>query len=249
MSSSQAKSFHSINIGNKNTWDDWHLVPTSRPLVSPPPVQTHVVEIPGSSEFIDLTETISGRPTYGNRTGSWDFYVINSGQVVYNSSYDVWYERYSTIMDYLQGQLFDIILDDDPAYYYTGRLEVGNWNSAKGNSIIKLSYNVDPYKRDVYGANSRWLWDPFNFETGVIKSYKDLVVRGNLTVTYIAGATSSVPVITVSANGMSVTYNSTAYILSKGANVMNDMHFTEGNNTLIFSGNGRVTIEAIGGIL
>lgn len=35
--------YHSITIGEKNTWDDWHLIPTSRPLVNPPSVNTHLI--------------------------------------------------------------------------------------------------------------------------------------------------------------------------------------------------------------
>lgn len=250
MSSEQAKSFHSITIGNKNTWDDWHLVPTSRPLVTPPPVKTHFVEIPGSDEIIDLTDVLAGRPVYGNRTGSWEFLVINSGQLEPNSDYGEWHERYSTIMAYLQGREHEAILDDDPGYYYEGRFTVGSWSSQKGNSIITISYNVDPYKRDVYGANTRWLWDPFNFETGVIRSYKNMVVRNSLTVKYIStGVISSIPIITTSASGMTVQFDGTTYNLKKGANTMQFMHFEEGENRLVFTGNGRITIEAIGGIL
>ena len=249
MSTQQAKNFHSITIGNKNTWDDWHLVPSSRPLVAPPQAKTHMIQIPGSDNVIDLTETLASRPVYGNRSGSWEFLVINSGQVEYGSSYDEWYERYTTIMQYLHGREYDAILDDDPYYYYRGRFSVDSWNSAKGNSILTINYTVEPYKRDLYGSETRWLWDPFNFETGVIRSYKNLLVRDSLTVVYVAEVVTSVPVITCSASGMTVRHNTTTYRLNKGENVMNGMHFGVGENTLLFRGNGRVTIEAIGGIL
>ena len=249
MSSERAKHYHSINIGNKNTWDDWHLVPTSRPLVSPPSVRTNIIDIPGSSEIIDLTEFLAGRPTYGNRSGSWEFIVINSKQLIPNSSYGEWYNRYSTIMDYLHGQSFDIILDDDPGYYYTGRLSVNDWNSAKGNSLITINYNVDPYKRDIRTANGNWLWDPFNFETGVARAYKNLIVRNTLTITYIVDVADPIPLIQCSANGMTVAHGGTTYSLRKGINTMNEMHLAEGNNTLVFTGNGYVSIEVIGGIL
>ncbi len=39
--------YHSITIGNKNTWDDWHLIPATRPLFNPPTVKTNMVNIPG----------------------------------------------------------------------------------------------------------------------------------------------------------------------------------------------------------
>ena len=28
--------YHSITIGDKNTWDDWKIIPVSRPVVAPP---------------------------------------------------------------------------------------------------------------------------------------------------------------------------------------------------------------------
>lgn len=27
--------YHSITIGDKNTWDDWKMIPVSRPVVAP----------------------------------------------------------------------------------------------------------------------------------------------------------------------------------------------------------------------
>ena len=150
MSSQQAKNFHSITIGTKNTWDDWHLVPTSRPLVSPPPPITSYADLVGGDGSLDLTVSLTTKPTYGNRSGSWDFYVINPGQIVTAEAITaLWATRYSEIMNYLHGKSFDVILDDDPNYFYTGRLAVTSWRSEKDNSTITINYNFDPYKRGV----------------------------------------------------------------------------------------------------
>ena len=56
--------YHSITIGDKNTWDDWHLIPTTRPLFAPPGVKKNIVSIPGGDGSLDLTEALTGRPTY-----------------------------------------------------------------------------------------------------------------------------------------------------------------------------------------
>lgn len=250
MSSDRAKVFHSINIGDRNTWDDWHLVPTSRPLVNPPGVKTHYVTVPGRDGELDLTEALAGRAVFQDRTGEWEFYVINSGQLEYNSNYDEWYNRYTTIMQYVQGQDFKIVLDDDPAYFYKGRISVGQWSSDAGNSRITLKYILGPYKQDLYAYEDRWLWDPFNFETGVIRSYKNLPVNGRTTITYILNVTTaSHPVMTCSAAGMTVIYQGTSYTLKRGRNEMNAITLQEGENVFTFTGNGRVTIQAIGGLL
>lgn len=156
MSTAQAQSYHSITIGEKNTWDDWRLVPSSRPLVSPPPVSTSYAEIVGGDGLIDLTTSLTSSPIYGNRTGSWEFIVINNGQIPYAVSMADWASRFSNILNYLHGKHFDrIILDDEPDYYYTGRLSVEEWVSAKGNSTIRINYNLDPYKRKVSSPSTK----------------------------------------------------------------------------------------------
>ena len=62
--------YHSITFGTKNTWDDWHLIPKTRPLVNPPTVKTNYVDIPCGDGVLDLTETLACRPVHNNRNGS-----------------------------------------------------------------------------------------------------------------------------------------------------------------------------------
>lgn len=157
MSSNQAKSYHSITIGTKNTWDDWHLVCSSRPVINPPPVKSGYMAVTGGDGYYDLTESLAGRPTYGNRTGSWEFIVVNPGQLPSTTAFTGWTALYSGIMDYLQGKKLNVILDDEPTYYYTGRLSVTEWASEPGNSKITISYSLDPYKRQVGHPSNKML--------------------------------------------------------------------------------------------
>lgn len=161
--------YHSITFGNKNTWDDWHLVPASRPTFSMPPLQERYVDIPGLNGPVDLTEAITGYPVYGNRTGSFEFIVMNDwyeadGRLVRGN----WQYRYSEIANYLHGQHMQAQLEDDPEYYYEGRFKLAEWRSEKDYSRISIEYNVGPYKTAVETTTEPWRWDPFNFETGVI---------------------------------------------------------------------------------
>ena len=242
MSSELAKSYHSINIGDANTWDDWHIVPSSRPLIAAPKVKTSFVSLPGGDGGLDLTEVLAGRPTYERRTGSWEFIVMND--------YGDWATRYSDIMAYLQGKEYRIIFDDDPNYYYLGRLSVNEWRSEPYYSRIVIDYNVEPYKYNVDGFGSNWLWDPFNFETGVIQDYRRMIVDGSLSLTYINDSLiSTTPTITSSVNNMKMTFNGTRYNLVKGPNVFANVVFQPGDNPILFQGDGIVSIESIGGRL
>lgn len=127
-----------------NTWEDWHLVPSSRPVIVPPKVQTKYVDIPGADGSLDLTDYLAGRPTFANREGTIDFTVLNNYNI---EGYEyVWSGLYSDIMDYLHGKRKLMILEDDPVYYYQGRFSVDSWATDQHNSKITIGYNLWPYK-------------------------------------------------------------------------------------------------------
>lgn len=233
--------YHSITIGEKNTWDDWRLIPSSRPLFNPPTPKTNTVEIPGGDGVLDLSEALAGRPTYNNRTGSWTFYVTNG--------FKDWSVLYSEIMAYLHGRSFKAFLEDDPGYFYEGRFSVNAWKSNKDYSQITIDYNVGPYKKDVSSSGSDWLWDTFNFETGIIRNYKNLAVSGSLSVVVIGDIMESVPIIICSTSGMTVEHSGNVYNLSKGSNTISKIVLHSGENTLLFTGQGSITIENTGGRL
>lgn len=131
--------YHSVTFGNKNTWDDWFLIPSSRPVFNPPEVKTNYLEIPGSDGVLDLTAALTGSPNYSNRIGSFEFIVDNG--------HKEWFEIYSEISNYLHGQVMKAILEDSPDYYYEGRFSVKEWKSDPTHSLITIDYNVDTYKR------------------------------------------------------------------------------------------------------
>lgn len=134
--------FHSITFKtdteSKNSWIDWHLVPTSRPVIAPPKKKTTTVDIPGADGVLDLSEVVAGKPTYNNRTGTIEFLVQNG--------FKPWAEMYSTVMNYLNGTKKKMILNDDPDYYYEGIIIVSNWVSEQHYSKITIEYDLYPYK-------------------------------------------------------------------------------------------------------
>lgn len=162
--------YHSVTFGDKNTWDDWRLVPSSRPLFNPPAQKVKTLDIPGGDGTIDLSQALTGYPVYQNRVGSIEFVVMND--------FKPWHTAYSDIMDYLHGQSMRAILEDDPEYFYEGRFTVNAWRSEKDWSRIVIDYDVGPYKWSVLSSIDDWLWDPFNFQNGVIRStfFKNITV-------------------------------------------------------------------------
>ena len=142
---------------SKYTYDDWHLIPASRPVIAMPEVVTNFVDIPGMNGSLDNTEAIAGYPVFKARTGTLQFYVEND--------HEFWAAIYEKILSYLHGKELYIMLEDLPLWYYVGRFEVAEWRSESWNSEINIKYNLNPFRYNIYHQTDDWLWDPFNFET------------------------------------------------------------------------------------
>ena len=232
--------FHSITFGDKNTWDDWHLIPVTRPVIAPPQVRSKYVEIPGMDGAYDLTEWLSGRVNYQNRSGTIDFAVENDHMP--------WHVLYSTILNYLHGKRMHVILEDDPEYYYDGRMTVNTWKSDKWYSTIAIGYTMDPWKYRVGSTKERWKWDPFNFYTGVIQNFEAYQVSGSASV-MLYGYAMPAPIKFTCTSPMTMTFSGRTYNLPAGESILEGIGLKEGPNILVFNGNGTIGIDYRGGSL
>ena len=139
--------YHSITFGDfqnnvfvgKNTWEDWHLIPSSRPTVAQTGISTNFSEAPGRKDGpIDLTEYLTGSVVYTKRSGSFEFIVDND--------HEYWETIRSKIVSYLHGKSMKMVLEDDQDYYYEGRFTVSEWRSESWNSKVIIGYTVNPRK-------------------------------------------------------------------------------------------------------
>lgn len=221
-------------ISGKNTWDDWHLIPSSRPSVALPEPNTNAVDIPFRDGALDISEAVTGYMTYKDRTGSWEFYIAND--------YHYWVSLKQAITNYLHGKKMYVMLEDDPEYYYEGRLKVDDFRSQKVNSTITISYSLKPYKRAIDSTGEDWMWDPFNFETGYARPATRYSVPGNVTI--MGGRMRITPTIVADGDGITVSLNGAEpVLLTNGNNYMTDMILLEGENIFTFAGSGEVEIN------
>lgn len=226
----------------KNTWTDLHLVPNSRPLVNPPKAKTEYIDIPGSNGKLDLTTALTGYVSYENREGSWDFTVAQE-------NYGEWYKRYSELLSWLNGEELEISLYDEPYFFYKGRFDLEKWESGQGASAVTIFYSLYPYKLEPLPSDEPWVWDPFDFEYGVIREFAYMNVNistfiGGYTVILPKSEEPQIPVINVVLSGsqaMTMTDNNTGkkYMLVNGDNEFSDIIVDAiHEKRLIFSGNG-----------
>lgn len=125
-------------LNGVNTWDEWHLIPSSRPTIAMPGVSEKYIEIPGRDGSIDLSDWLAGRPIYGDRQGSLEFYHQNG--------YEDWETVRRAMAHYFHGRTLKMILEDDPAYYYEGRFKLNEWKSEASHSKVVIDYHLKPYK-------------------------------------------------------------------------------------------------------
>ncbi len=224
--------YHSLIISGKNTFEEWGMVPTSRPVVNPPEIKTTYVDLPGSHGVLDYTTLLLAEPPYGQREGSWEF-ALRPGRN--------WATVYSSIMNYLHGVRHTVILEDDPTFQYVGRLTVNAWDSDPNYSRITIDYNLDPFKYNVHPSDEAdWLWNDL---------FVDLIRYGRFTVSGTKyrncvndGLKVAIPTFTCTAP-MIVEFKGSTFQLVAGKNYNANLALEPGDNLMLFTGNGDVTVS------
>lgn len=230
-----------VQIGDKHTLKDWNLGWTAVNLGFPE-AKTYEQDIPGADGTLDLTEAMtSGDVKYKNRPLSLEFEVEDK-------DFYRWSILASEIANYLSGRKMKIILDNDPYFYYAGRLGIDVEKTEKSESRLVISGDVEPYKCELYSSLEDWVWDTFNLETGIIREYKDMQVEGSHRLLIPGLRKRIVPVILCS-GPMRVLHAGKTYELKAGKNKVFDIWLGEGENVLVFTGTGKVSVEYRGGSL
>ena len=228
-----------VRFGDIHTYDKWKLI-LQHTDIGFPDLKREKIDIPGADGELDFSKSLTGDMKYKNRTISFTF--------ITSKKYEAWKSLVSEIANFLHGQEFKIRLDEDSSYYYVGTAKINQFQSDRSLGVITVECDVDPYKYDITSSDEDWLWDPFNFEDGIINNTKDLVVDGELEVVIYGRRKRVAPWITCD-NAMTVIFNSNTYnLLAKRQKVLN-IEICEGENVLKFVGNGKVTIEYRGGSL
>jgi predicted phage tail component-like protein len=211
-----------VKFDDKHSYYHWGLMFKSRPVISPPTPKTKYVEVPGKSGAIDMTDTLTGYTQYQNRKISFEF-IIMAGR-------ENWPAIYSDLLDTLHGKKVRITFDDDPDYYYTGRVTVGKWDAEIVTAVITMSAEVEPYKTAV-----------------LRKRRKVTLTEEGVTVTVQGTKKPVVPDITATDDGVEVAFEGSTYTLKAGVNRIPDIVIRDGNNTLTFTGNGTAELSYEGG--
>ena len=224
---------HGVKFGNYHSFRDFGMYPKTKMIVAPPKVREVYVEVAGADGSLDLTEALVGRPNLDRRDAKFEFTVMDRAR---------WDSVYTSLMNTIHGRDMRVVLDDDPYWYYNGRVQVDAFATSKHTATITVTGYFDPYKKSLVGNSLQWLWDTFNFETDVARDYAELVVDGTLTTTIVGSKMPVTPVIEVSSD-MSLLFNGTTYQLTTGRNRIAGMTLVDQEYQMTFTGDGTVSVE------
>lgn len=230
--------FYSITINGKNTWDEWGLMPVKAGRIefATPELRYDAVTVAGSDNVLDFTEALTGYPLYNPRKGSIKFRFFNNGRPVR--------ARFQKLKNEIHGKLAEAIIDDQPEYYYYGRFMVGDveYKSDTRWADVELSYILDAYKYSIDSTTEPWLWDPFDFENGVIRDYSSIEVSGTKAITVVGSRKPTSPKIILTAP-MELTFEGQTFNLEEGRNIVPAIMLVDQEYIFYFRGTGQVTID------
>lgn len=136
-----------VTFGTKHSFREWGLVMKERPNISPPKAQIKQVSVPGSDTVLDLTQSLTGYVHYELRKITFSFALIGNRSR--------WPGVYADIVNQLHGKQLRICTDDDPNYYYLGRVSVGDIAQDVAEATMTITATVEPYKYERYGNGRR----------------------------------------------------------------------------------------------
>jgi phage-related protein len=226
-----------VKIGDKWLEADFGFLFNNK-SISPPEPNLIIIEIPGTSDVIDLTESISGDIEYKQRKITIKLESAHGK--------DSYFTKFSELANYIHGKKMKIIFNKDQGYYWIGRIAVTGAEPQFYGQTITITATVDPYKYETQSSMEPWIWDTFSLEDGIIRNYMNVAVPGTLTI--IGRRKRVCPKFTCS-GAMTVTYLGNVYNLDAGENLVPDIFLGEGEHVLTFGGAGTVNVDYRGASL
>lgn len=228
-----------------HTVTDWNLCITSAVNIEEPEQQTNYIVVPGSNTMLDVSEALTGRPTFKKRKISIDLAGLDDAMS--------WDAIISGLRNTIEGRVVHIIFDNDPNYYWKGRAHLKGFDRAAicGSFTLEMD-QADPFKYSVLSNVDPWLWDPFDFENDTVPEEPVIEVNGTETVVVPRGSMYTCPEFTVTGmtSPLTLKFGTRTYSLKSGYNYFPALMIGGDEEvTLVFNGVGNVVMEYRGGSL
>ena len=205
------------DFGGVHSYRDLHLVQAAV-SVEPAKPKTNFIDVPGADGSKDFSELPAGRVVFETREITWT-YKLYPG--------DNWALKYTQVSNAINGRSCHITLDDDPDWYYVGRVSVEEHAADGILHTITVTAICQPYK----------LWQSESKASeSLTTTYK--------TLTLVNDRRWVVPTITVTVP-TTLLWKGNTFSLAAGTHKVLDIELTEGANYLqakTTTGTGSITV-------
>ena len=130
--------FTGAMIGDEHTLRDWGAVITNSDVIEMPEVNTVILEIPGRSGRLDLSEVLTGDISYSNR----DIKM----KLAARTNRDRWTETCLHIFNKYHGRVVHVTFDEDPGHYYVGRVSVSEPKRLGTAGQFTIMVDAEPFR-------------------------------------------------------------------------------------------------------
>jgi len=125
-------------IGDEHTLRDWGAIITNSDCVGMPEPNTVLLEVPGRSGRLDLSEVLTGDVTYGNREIKLELAA--------QTNREKWVETCFHIFNKFHGRVVHVTFDEDPGHYYVGRCSITDPKRIATAGTMTVTVDAEPYR-------------------------------------------------------------------------------------------------------
>ena len=125
-------------IGDEHTLRDWGAVITNSDVIGMPEPNTVLLEVPGRSGRLDLSEVLTGDVTYSNR----EIKLELAAQM----NRDRWTETCFHIFNKFHGRVVHVSFDEDPVHFYVGRCSITSPKRVATAGTMVITIDAEPYR-------------------------------------------------------------------------------------------------------
>lgn len=213
-----------ITFGNLHSYRDLKLLLQPGKEIGSPEVKKKLLDVEGADGTLDYTDFF-GEPKYSNVTHKFPFATI--------VPIKEFLSHYSIVKSALHGKKMPIILDDEPNFFYVGRIYVQPFTSEKTIGHITIEAECEPYKYKL------------------AKTTVSRAVNGTDNIVLTNARKRAVPeVIIETETSINITYGSGfIWDLGPGSYTLPELELVEGNNTVTVTGTGSISFTWQEGVL
>ena len=192
--------------------------------IGSPDVKKHLIDIEGGNGSLDYTDYF-GEAKYQDVTHKFPFATI-----VPKSEF---LSHFSEVKNALHGKKMEIILDDEPGFFYVGRIYVKPFKNDRAIGYIDIETECEPFK--------------YKREKTVVSK----AVNGTETITLTNARKHAVPEVNITTStSLRISYGAgLIWDLGSGSFTLPELELKEGANPVTVTGTGSITFTWQEGML